>query len=97
MFSCRARNEVGMMERNMFLYKGQKPSTPVLEIDVVAHDGARIRVKQMRSPTIDPVSGGSDVGSKGKSLPIIGYVVQFKMMTRSDWKMANATKSDGGM
>jgi len=83
-----------MLEKNMYLYKGQKPSTPVLESDVVAYDGARIRVKDLRSPTRDP---DIEVGkNKGKALPIIWYVVQYKMMTRSDWKMANASKTDGG-
>jgi len=93
-YTCRARNDLGVLEKNMFLYKGQKPATPVLEAEVVAFDGARIRVKELRDPTTrDPAS---EEGKKGKALPIIGYVVQYKMMTRSDWKMANASKSEGG-
>jgi hypothetical protein len=92
-YTCRARNELGTIDRNMFLHRGQKPATPVLEPEVVANDGARIRVKELRLPTRDPAS--SD-GRPSKSLPIIGYVVQYKMMTRSDWKPANASKSEGG-
>jgi hypothetical protein len=93
-YVCKARNDQGYMEKGMILHKGQKPATPVLEIDVVAHDGARIRVREFRNPsTRDPAQ---DEGKKGKALPIIGYVVQYKMMTRSDWKPANSTKYDEG-
>jgi hypothetical protein len=94
-YSCKARNEVGTLVKVMVLLKGQKPSTPVLETDVIAHDGARIRVKELRHPTPDVASGDS-LKQTGKSLPIIGYVVQVKMMTRSDWKMANSSMTEGG-
>lgn len=80
----------------MFLHKGQKPPTPLLKLDYVADDGARVRVIEYRNPsTRDPAI--SDEGKKGKPLPIIGFVVQYKMMTRSDWTLANATKYEDGM
>jgi hypothetical protein len=84
----------------MMLHKGQKPSTPVLQIDIVADDGARIRVREYRSPsTRDPVYEENRGGKHqpGKPLPIVGFVVQYKMMTRSDWTMANATKFEDGL
>ncbi|XP_021944611.1 neural cell adhesion molecule 1-B isoform X2 [Folsomia candida] len=93
-YICRARNDQGYMEKGMILHKGQKPATPVLEIDLVAHDGARIRVREFRNPsTRDPAQ---EEGRKGKALPITGYVVQYKMMTRSDWKPANSSKYEEG-
>lgn len=60
----------------------------------MAHDGARIRVREFRNPsTRDPAQ---EEGRKGKALPITGYVVQYKMMTRSDWKPANSSKYEEG-
>ncbi|ODN02714.1 Neural cell adhesion molecule 1 [Orchesella cincta] len=96
-YSCRARNELGQMNRTMTLFKGQKPPPPVLEEELATPDAVKIRVKQGPSGidrTKDPAA--DEERKKGKLLPIIGYVVQYKMATRGDWTTANVTKYDGG-
>jgi len=96
-YSCRAKNELGQMNRTMTLYKGQKPPPPVLEEELATPDAVKIRVKPGPSGidrTKDPAA--DEERKKGKLLPIIGYVVQYKMATRGDWTTANVTKYDGG-
>lgn len=85
------------MNRTMTLFKGQKPPPPILEAEFVTADGVKIRVKQGPSGidrTKDPAQEVER--KKGKLLPIVGYFVQYKMATRTDWIVANVTKTDDG-
>lgn len=85
------------MNRTMTLFKGQKPPPPILEEELATPDAVKIRVKQGPSGidrTKDPAQ--EEERKKGKLLPIVGYVVQYKMATRGDWTAANVTKYDGG-
>lgn len=96
-YVCRARNELGQMNRTMTLFKGQKPPPPVLEEELATPDAVKIRVKTGPAGidrTKDPAQ--EEERKKGKLLPIIDYVVQYKMATRGDWIAANVTKYDGG-
>jgi len=85
-YKCRVTNDMGDMEKIFLVRKGNKPSTPFLEMDSI--DGQNVRIKVQRYKPRP--------GENTPDLPVIAYLVEYKLKQDKIWFKARFSTYEKG-